>query len=68
MLQPSEFLDAAKLLASAQAGTPTDAELRRSVSTAHHAVFHTVLMAGADRFFGVSEKVVAGCSMLPISP
>lgn len=56
MLQPSEFLEVAKLLVSPTAGTPNDAEVRRSISTAYYALFHTVLTAGADRLFGAHER------------
>ena len=43
--------DVAKLLAAAeQSVAPSDAQLRRSVSTAYYALFHTVLRAGATVF------------------
>ena len=64
MLRPSELLDAARSLASPSAGSPSDAESRRSVSTAYYALFHTVLTAGADRFFGSLERGSAGYAIL----
>ena len=64
MLQPSEFLAAAKSLASPRAGAPNDAELRRSVSTSYYALFHAVLTAGADRFFGAHERSRAGYAVI----
>lgn len=64
MLQPSELLDAARLLVSSHAGPPTDAHLRRCVSTAYYAVFHAVLIAGADRFFGHADRQSAGYALL----
>ena len=64
MLQPSEFLGAAKSLASPQAGAPNDAEVRRSISTAYYALFHTVLTAGADRLLGPHERGRAGYAIV----
>ncbi len=64
MLRPSEFIDAAKLLASGQSRAPADADLRRCISTAYYAVFHTVLTAGADRFFGAADSERAGYGLL----
>lgn len=60
MLQPSEFLDTAKLLAASHSGVPSDAETRRCISTAYYALFHTILTAGADRLFGASDRSEAG--------
>ena len=51
MLLPSDLLDVARLLAATEGSVaPSDAQLRRSVSTAYYALFHTVLKAAADRF------------------
>ena len=53
MPDPAGLISLARTLAEG-AGTekPTDAHLRRSISTAYYAVFHTVLRAAADRFVG----------------
>ena len=64
MPQPSELLDTAKLLASARNGVPTNADLRRCISTAYYSVFHSVLTAGADRFFGVGNRDEVGYRFL----
>lgn len=60
MPQPSELLCVARSLA----GRPTDASLRRAVSTAYYAVFHAVLRSGADRFFGASRSGEAGYALI----
>lgn len=64
MPRPSELLDTARLLASARDEAPTDADLRRCISTAYYAIFHAVLTAGADRFFGADNREEAGYSQL----
>ncbi|WP_237477310.1 hypothetical protein [Lichenibacterium dinghuense] len=58
------MLDVARLLASSQVGPPNDAMVRRSISTAYYALFHTVLEAGADRFFGAHKRAQAGHAIL----
>ena len=65
MADPSELLAAARLLLDGEGGNPpTDAQLRRAVSTAYYAVFHCILRAAADRFMGRSEAVSAGYALL----
>lgn len=64
MLRPSDLVETASLLASARDGSPTDADLRRCVSTADYAVFHAVLKAGADRFFGAVRSDRGGYGLL----
>ncbi len=64
MLQPSEFLEGARLLATAGAASSSDAHLRRSISTAYYALFHTVLTASAARFMGSSEMQRPGYAIL----
>lgn len=64
MPQPSELLDIARSLAVPAAGPPTDAALRRAVSTAYYAVFHAVLRSGADRFFGASRRAEGGYALI----
>ena len=64
MPRPSELLDTAGLLAAARDGSPTDADLRRCISTAYYAVFHAVLTAGADRFFGAGNQDEVGYRVL----
>lgn len=43
---------------------PTDAQLRRAVSTAYYAVFHTTLRAAADRFVGPNQVASPAYSIL----
>lgn len=62
MADPSELLAAARLLVDG--GPPTDAQLRRAVSTAYYAVFHYILRAAADRFMGRAEAASAGYALL----
>lgn len=64
MPRPSELLDTARLLASARDGSPTGADLCRCISTSYYAVFHAVLTAGADRFFGAGNRNEAGYRFL----
>ena len=59
-MNPRELISAARQLASGQSspGQPTDAELRRAVSTTYYALFHALasccadLLAGADLALG----------------
>ena len=69
MPRPNDLIDTAKMPASARAGFPTDADLRRCISTAYHAVFHAVLTAGTDRFFGAAHKGrgVPACFVVPLT-
>ena len=65
MADPSELLAAARLLLDGEGGNPpTDAQLRRAVSTAYYAVFHCILRAAADRFMGRGEAASAGYALL----
>ena len=65
MLKPAEFLDVARSLASpASTRSPSDVELRRSVSTAYYAVFHTILAAAAERFVGTRPARSSGYTIL----
>lgn len=65
MPDASDLLAVARLLLSA--GTvqpPSEAQLRRAVSTAYYALFHKVLRAGAERFMGAGTQRSAGYSLL----
>ena len=65
MADPSELLAAARLLLDGEGGNPpTDAQLRRAVSTAYYAVFHCILRAAADRFMGPDKAASAGYALL----
>ncbi len=57
-----ELLAVARLLLSA--GTPTDAQRRRAVSTAYYTVFHHVLAAAAARFMGAGMQASGGYGLL----
>ena len=54
-MDPQELIRAARLLAAGQSspGQPTDAELRRAVSTAYYALFHALASCCADLLVGV---------------
>jgi uncharacterized protein (UPF0332 family) len=62
---PSELLALARALADGYAQrSPTDAELRRAVSTAYYALFHKVLRAAARRFSGDGQERSAAYALL----
>jgi hypothetical protein len=57
MINPDHLLQQAdKLIASSKAGRPRQADLRRAVSAAYYAVFHSVLAAAADNFVGPTKR------------
>ncbi len=43
---------------------PTDAQLRRAVSTAYYALFHKILRAAATRFMGAGAQASAGYALI----
>ena len=51
-MQPPELIEAARVLAESGPGRPTQARLRRAVSTAYYAVFHCLAATAADLFIG----------------
>jgi hypothetical protein len=62
---PADLLAVARVLLSAgSASPPSDAQLRRAVSTAYYALFHKVLGTGAERFMGAGNRRSAGYSLL----
>jgi uncharacterized protein (UPF0332 family) len=55
----------ARLLSNASVQLPpSDAQLRRVVSTAYYALFHKVVQAAAQRFMGPSHEGSAGYALL----
>ncbi len=65
MLRPSEFIGLARLLALTHQGDMfEDAQMRRSISTSYYALFHTILTAAAERFFGARQADRAGYAIL----
>jgi hypothetical protein len=65
MPDPSELLATARLLARQSDPTPpSDAQLRRAVSTAYYALFHKVLRTAAERFMGPGQTNTAGFALL----
>jgi len=65
MPDPHELLAVARLLSSADDGhAPSDAHLRRAVTTAYYALFHKVLGAAATRFMGPNQQQTAGFALL----
>ncbi len=53
ILNPEHLLEQAdRLTAPPPAGPPRQVDLRRAISAAYYAVFHFVLIAGADEFVG----------------
>lgn len=65
MPTPSELLALSRRLSAGNNGNPpTDAELRRAVSTAYYALFHKILRTAAERFMGTGQTATAGYSIL----
>ena len=57
ILNPDHLLDQAdRLIAPAGRGAPRQADLRRAISGAYYAVFHTVAIQAADRFVGAVRR------------
>jgi hypothetical protein len=62
---PAELLAVARMLADAGASSPpSDAQLRRAVSSAYYALFHKVLRAGAQRFMGPGTEARPGFNLI----
>ena len=51
-MQPPDLIEAAHVLTESGPGRPTQARLRRAVSTAYYAMFHCLAAAAADLFIG----------------
>ena len=51
-MRPPDLIEAARVLAEAAPGDPTQARLRRAISTAYYAVFHCLAATAADLFIG----------------
>ena len=65
MPSSTDLLTVARFLSRAGAQPPpSDAHLRRAVSTAYYAVFHNVLRAAAKRFMGADQEATAGYAIL----
>ncbi len=64
MPDPDELLAVARSLADDSATAPSDAALRRAVSTIYYALFHVVLRAAALRFVGADSKDSAAYALL----
>lgn len=65
MPDATDLLATARLLLSAgTASPPSEAQLRRAVSTAYYAVFHKVVQAGAERLMGSGSQGTAGYGLI----
>ena len=64
MPDPAELLLVARTLSDANVSPPSDAALRRAVSTVYYALFHKVLRAAARRFMGPGMEASAGYALL----
>ena len=51
-MRPPDLIEAARVLTDSGPGRPTQARLRRAVSTAYYAMFHCLAAAAADLFIG----------------
>jgi hypothetical protein len=57
VLNPDHLLEQAdRLIAPAAGGAPRQADLRRAISTAYYALFHTILTEVADMFAGRTQR------------
>tara|TARA_R110002167_G_scaffold357510_1_gene573031 strand:- start:871 stop:1380 length:510 start_codon:yes stop_codon:yes gene_type:complete len=57
LLNPAHLLEQAdQLVAPAAGGAPRQADLRRAISNAYYAVFHTVISQAADDFIGKAQR------------
>ena len=57
-MNPHDLMEAARALAESGPAPPTQARLRRAVSTAYYAMFHCLATSAADLFIG-SERTPA---------
>jgi hypothetical protein len=67
MIEPSEWFDLAFSLVDSIGDPlirPSQASLRRGVSTAYYGLFHIVLRAGAQRFMGIGTDPLPGYGTL----
>jgi len=65
VIDSSDLLAVARFLSNVGIqASPSDAQLRRAVSTAYYALFHKVLRAAAQRFMGPNQKKSAGYALL----
>ncbi len=65
VIDPAQLLAAARLLAAPGASpSPSEGQLRRAISTAYYALFHTFLRAGAERFMGLRANRRPGYAIL----
>ncbi|MBV9704648.1 MAG: hypothetical protein JO163_18115 [Methylobacteriaceae bacterium] len=57
MVDPDGLIGAARLLlGESNKGAPNQARLRRAVSTAYYALFHSIAQAATDAFVGVKHR------------
>lgn len=54
-LQPPDLLKTAECLLVSKSGAPSQANLRRAMSTTYYALFHHLAKAGADLFVGATR-------------
>jgi hypothetical protein len=64
VLDPDGLLAVARLLLDETTAPVTDAGIRRAVSTAYYALFHTILRAAADRFAGTGHETSAAFGLI----
>jgi hypothetical protein len=57
VINPDHLLDQSdRLVASPAVGAPRQTDLRRAISTAYYALFHTILIEAADDFVGRTHR------------
>ena len=55
-MNPRDLMEAARALVESDRAPPTQARLRRAVSTAYYAMFHTLAASAADLFIGTARS------------
>ena len=55
-MNPRDLMETARRLAESGAAQPTQADLRRAVSTAYYALFHCLAASAADLFIGMERS------------
>lgn len=65
VLNPDHLLDQAdRLMTPPGGGAPRQADLRRAISNAYYAVFHTIVTEAADNFVGRTQRQSAQYSLI----
>lgn len=64
MVEPSELWEVARFLLGSTASVATEAQLRRSISTAYYSVFHAISIKVADQLVGRARRDSAAYALV----